>query len=139
MHTRTWNNVTRKRFGVPLNQERQRIYASIPEFVSDFDLTAHSVEPPDLVSMEWRAYSFLTSVLATVALPIDRYRNWIQYGDCPELGDCAYVLGAFKISRSRRAAILSPLSNIQPYPSRKPVEDFQIGRVLQDAGIKPIG
>ena len=139
MHSRMPNKVTRKWFRVPSEQERQRNYGSIAEFVAELDVTTHMVEPPDVASMEWRAYSLLTIILEKVALPIDRYRNWIQYGDCPGLGDCGYVLAAFKISHSRRLAILSTLSNIEPYPSRKPVERHQIGRILQDAGVVPVG
>ena len=138
MHTRTPNKITRKWFRVPSQQDRQRSYERLAEFIAELDTTAHIAEPPDTAPMEWRAYSYLTVVLETTALPIDRYRNWLQYGDSPGLGDCARVLAAFNISHARRLAIMSALSDIESYPSRKPVAGYLIGRALQDAGIVPI-
>lgn len=138
MHTRTPNKVTRKRFRVPSQSDQQRSYARLSEFIAELDTTAHAAEPPDTVPMEWRAYSYLALVLETTALPTDRYRNWIQYGAGPGPADCDRVLAAFNISRARRQTIIAALSDIEPYPSRKPVAGYLIGRALQDAGIMPV-
>jgi len=139
MHRRTPNNVTRKWFRAPLQNEKQHAYARLAEFIAELDTTAHAAEPPDIVQMEWRAYSYATLVLETTALPTDRYRDWLQYGESDGLGDCDRILAALNISRARRQTIISALSNTEAYPSRKPVAGYQIGRVLQNAGIVPIG
>ncbi|MBZ9673314.1 hypothetical protein [Mesorhizobium sp. ES1-3] len=89
--------------------------------------------------MEWRVYSYLKFVLEKTALPTDRYRNWIQYDETPGLGDCARALAAFNISHARAQTILTALEAIEPYPSKKPVEEYQIGIILREAGITPVG
>lgn len=138
MHRRTPNKFTRKWFRVPSQQDQQRTYTRLAEFIAEMNTTEHAAEPPDIVSMEWRTYSYLTLVLEKTALPTDRYRDWIQYGAGPGLGDCDRVLAAFNISRARRQTIRAALSNIEPHPSRKPVAGYLVGRALQEAGIIPV-
>lgn len=119
--------------------DRQHAYMGLATFIEEANTAGFAAEPPDVVLMEWRAYSYLTLVLEKTALPADRYRNWLQYDETPGLGDCAHALHVYNISRARAQAILAALEAIEPYPSKKPVEGYQIGIVLREAGITPVG
>jgi hypothetical protein len=67
-------------------------------------------------------------------LPYDRYHIWCGFGKSDQQVHISSTLCDIELDEKRIDRLVDALLAIEPYPSKKPIERFQISRVLRDVG-----
>jgi hypothetical protein len=87
------------------------------------------------VELSDRLFSIVVNTLETIDLPIDRYHAWLSSeGRLHDYSGTSATLRWLKISDETIELTLAALADIEPYPSKRPVEFFSIRNVLMEIG-----
>ena len=128
---------TARRFRFPSEDDRR--YGDVRIGRGKQECSEAGTEPQTLsdgkILLPWPLYSALVAKLDKVALPMDRYHDWLEHGvGCTIFTEVLFALKQADICGDRADRAEAALRALEPYPSMAPIEPVQIEKVLSEVG-----